>query len=61
MSLGVTQAKLGEAIGLTFQRIQKYQKGMNRVSASKLQDIGRCLGVPVAFFFESLASEFGGD
>jgi transcriptional regulator with XRE-family HTH domain len=52
MLLGVSQEKLGEALGLTFQQIQKYEKGTNRISASRLQNIAKILGVQVSFFFE---------
>jgi transcriptional regulator with XRE-family HTH domain len=48
----LSQAKLGEAVGLTFQQIQKYEKGTNRVGASRLQQFSNILGVPVSFFFE---------
>jgi transcriptional regulator with XRE-family HTH domain len=54
MILGLSQEKLGEAVGLTFQQIQKYEKGANRIGASRLQQISGALGVPVAFFFEGL-------
>ncbi|RUY60953.1 XRE family transcriptional regulator, partial [Mesorhizobium sp. M7A.F.Ca.CA.001.13.1.1] len=50
--LGMSQEKLGENLGITFQQIQKYEKGTNRVGASRLQAIASILGVPVAFFFE---------
>ena len=50
--LGMSQEKLGEALGITFQQIQKYEKGANRVGASRLQNIAGILNVPVAFFFE---------
>jgi transcriptional regulator with XRE-family HTH domain len=50
--LGMTQQKLGEALGLTFQQIQKYEKGTNRVGASRIQQIAEVLNVPVSFFFE---------
>ena len=50
--LGMSQEKLGENLGITFQQIQKYVKGTNRVGASRLQAIASILGVPVAFFFE---------
>jgi len=50
--LGVTQEKLGFALGITFQQIQKYEKGRNRVGASRLQHIAHILQMPVAFFFE---------
>jgi len=49
---GWTQEKLGENIGVTFQQVQKYEKGANRLSASKLQQISDLLNIPVAFFFE---------
>jgi transcriptional regulator with XRE-family HTH domain len=50
--LGMSQEKLGESLGITFQQIQKYEKGTNRVGASRLQNISSILNVPVAFFFE---------
>lgn len=52
MLAGISQEKLGDALGLTFQQVQKYEKGTNRISASRLQQIGKMLGVPAAFFFE---------
>jgi transcriptional regulator with XRE-family HTH domain len=52
LMLGMSQTKLGEALGLTFQQVQKYEKGKNRVGASRLQHISELLQVPVAFFFE---------
>jgi transcriptional regulator with XRE-family HTH domain len=52
MMLDMTQADLSEAIGVTFQQVQKYEKGTNRVSASRLQHIAHVLQVPVSFFFE---------
>ena len=51
---GTTQQQLAESVGIKFQQIQKYETGMNRVSASRLWDIARVLGVPVSFFFEGL-------
>lgn len=50
--LGMSQEKLGESLGITFQQIQKYEKGTNRVGASRLQNISSILNVPVSFFFE---------
>jgi transcriptional regulator with XRE-family HTH domain len=50
--LGMSQEKLGEALGLTFQQIQKYEKGTNRVGASRIQQIAEVLQVPVSFLFE---------
>jgi len=52
MMLGMSQEKLGESLGITFQQIQKYEKGTNRIGASRLQHIARVLTVPVSFFFE---------
>ncbi|WP_430514411.1 helix-turn-helix domain-containing protein [Pannonibacter phragmitetus] len=52
MMLGMSQEKLGESLGITFQQIQKYEKGTNRIGASRLQHISTVLKVPVAFFFE---------
>ena len=51
---GTTQQQLAEAVGIKFQQIQKYETGMNRVSASRLWDISEALQVPVSFFFEGL-------
>jgi transcriptional regulator with XRE-family HTH domain len=52
MMLGLSQEKLGDALDLTFQQIQKYEKGTNRIGASRLQQIAHFLQVPVSFFFE---------
>jgi transcriptional regulator with XRE-family HTH domain len=52
MMLGMSQEKLGDALGLTFQQVQKYEKGANRIGASRLQQISQILQVPVSFFFE---------
>jgi transcriptional regulator with XRE-family HTH domain len=57
MMLGISQEKLGEALGVTFQQIQKYEKGTNRVSASRLQHTARILDVPVSFFFDGAPSD----
>lgn len=54
--LGQSQEKLGNALGITFQQIQKYEKGANRIGASRLQQIANVLTVPVAFFFEDAPS-----
>src|SRR5690606_38628517 len=56
MLLGMSQEKLGEHLGLTFQQIQKYEKGINRIGASRLFDLSKVLGVPVQFFYEDLPS-----
>jgi transcriptional regulator with XRE-family HTH domain len=61
MMLGMSQEKLGDALGLTFQQVQKYEKGTNRIGASRLQQISLILQVPVAFFFEGapiISNEF---
>jgi transcriptional regulator with XRE-family HTH domain len=60
MMLGMSQEKLGEHLGITFQQIQKYEKGTNRIGASRLQHIARVLTVPVAFFFEDAPATPGG-
>jgi transcriptional regulator with XRE-family HTH domain len=52
MMVGMSQGKLGEALDVTFQQIQKYEKGTNRIGASRLQQLARVLEVPPAFFFE---------
>lgn len=52
--VGMSQERLGEEIGLTFQQIQKYEKGSNRISASRLYQIARILNVPVQYFFEDV-------
>jgi transcriptional regulator with XRE-family HTH domain len=55
--IGLSQEKLGESLGITFQQIQKYEKGMNRVGASRLQAIGNILNVPVTFFFDDMPGQ----
>ncbi len=57
--VGMTQQQLAEKVGIKFQQIQKYETGMNRVSASRLWDIAEAMGVPVSFFFEGLESANG--
>jgi len=52
LMLGMSQEKLGEKLGLTFQQVQKYEKGTNRIGASRLQHISQILKVPVSFFFD---------
>ena len=56
MMLGMSQEKLGDALGLTFQQVQKYEGGANRISASRLSQIAEVLGVPIAYFFSDLSS-----
>jgi transcriptional regulator with XRE-family HTH domain len=56
MMLSMSQEKLGDALGLTFQQVQKYEKGANRIGASRLQQISHILQVPVSFFFDGAPS-----
>jgi transcriptional regulator with XRE-family HTH domain len=58
--LGMSQEKLGEALGLTFQQVQKYERGVNRIGASRLFDLARVLDVPIGFFFDDLPDTVGG-
>jgi transcriptional regulator with XRE-family HTH domain len=62
--MGMSQERLGDALGLTFQQVQKYERGVNRVSASRLFDLSRVLDVPISFFFddmpEKVAAIYGG-
>ncbi len=60
MLLGMSQEKLGENLGLTFQQVQKYEKGANRIGASRLFEVARILGVNVQFFFEDLPGNGNG-
>ena len=55
--LGMSQEKLGEAIGLTFQQVQKYERGANRIGSSRLFDLSRVLDVPIGFFFDEMSDE----
>ncbi|MFC0410723.1 helix-turn-helix domain-containing protein [Roseomonas elaeocarpi] len=57
--LGMSQEKLGEALGLTFQQVQKYERGVNRIGASRLFDIARVLDVPIGFFFDDMPGSYG--
>ena len=52
--MGMSQERLGEALGLTFQQVQKYERGVNRVGASRLYDLSRVLDVPISFFFDDM-------
>jgi transcriptional regulator with XRE-family HTH domain len=58
--LGLSQEKLGEAVGLTFQQIQKYERGANRIGASRLFEFSRILDVPVSFFFDDMSERVTG-
>jgi transcriptional regulator with XRE-family HTH domain len=57
MLIGMSQEKLGELLGLTFQQVQKYEKGANRIGASRLFDISQILAVPVSYFFDDVSEE----
>ena len=58
--LGLSQEKLGDALGLTFQQVQKYERGVNRIGASRLFDLARVLDVPIGFFFDDMPDALGG-
>lgn len=55
--LGMSQEQLGDALNITFQQVQKYERGSNRISASRLWDIGQILDVPVSFFFDDMSDD----
>ncbi len=55
--LGMSQEKLGDALGLTFQQVQKYERGANRIGSSRLFDLSRILDVPISFFFDDMSDE----
>src|SRR5271169_1358798 len=57
LMVGMSQGKLGEALDVTFQQVQKYEKGANRIAASRLQQLARVLEVPPAFFFDGALSD----
>ncbi len=59
--LGMSQEKLGESVGLTFQQVQKYESGMNRISSSRLFELSKVLDVPVSFFFDDMPPEVSGE
>ncbi|HEY1631140.1 MAG TPA: helix-turn-helix transcriptional regulator [Rhizomicrobium sp.] len=56
MLIGMSQEKLGEALGLTFQQVQKYEKGVNRIGAGRLFQVARILGVPITYFYEDVSN-----
>ncbi len=58
--LGMSQEKLGMAIGLTFQQVQKYERGANRIGASRLFELSRALDVPVSFFYDDMPADLAG-
>ena len=55
MLIGMSQEKLGDLLGLTFQQVQKYEKGVNRIGAGRLFEVSRILGVPIDFFYEGVS------
>lgn len=59
MLIGMSQEKLGESLNLTFQQVQKYEKGVNRIGAGRLYHVARILGVPITYFYEDVASDHG--
>lgn len=56
----MSQERLGDSLGLTFQQVQKYERGVNRVGASRLYDLSRVLDVPISFFFDGMTEELSG-
>ena len=60
MLIGMSQERLGELLGLTFQQVQKYEKGINRIGAGRLFEVAGILGVPVAFFYENVDNDSAG-
>lgn len=57
MMISMSQERLGELLGLTFQQVQKYEKGVNRIGAGRLFEIARILGVPIQYFYESVTEQ----
>jgi transcriptional regulator with XRE-family HTH domain len=55
--LGMSQERLGQLLGLTFQQIQKYERGVNRIGSSRLYELGQILDVPISFFFDDMAQD----
>src|SRR5476649_21634 len=60
MLIGMSQERLGEMLGLTFQQVQKYEKGVNRIGAGRLFEVSRILGVPIDFFYEGVDERLAG-
>ena len=56
----MSQERLGEMLGLTFQQVQKYEKGVNRIGAGRLFEVSRILGVPIQYFYESVSEQLAG-
>ena len=59
MLIGMSQERLGDLLGLTFQQVQKYEKGVNRIGAGRLYEVSRILGVPIDFFYEGVIGMSG--
>jgi len=60
MLIGMSQERLGELLGLTFQQVQKYEKGVNRIGAGRLFEVSRILGVPIDYFYEGASTQLSG-
>lgn len=60
MLIGMSQERLGELLGLTFQQVQKYEKGVNRIGAGRLFEVSRILGVPIDYFYEGVSNQMAG-
>jgi transcriptional regulator with XRE-family HTH domain len=60
MLIGMSQERLGDLLGLTFQQVQKYEKGVNRIGAGRLFEVARILNVPVDFFYEGVSAQLAG-
>ncbi|MBS0469962.1 MAG: helix-turn-helix transcriptional regulator [Proteobacteria bacterium] len=60
MLIGMSQERLGELLGLTFQQVQKYEKGVNRIGAGRLFEVSRILGVPIDYFYEGVNNQLAG-
>ena len=60
MLIGMSQERLGELLGLTFQQVQKYEKGVNRIGAGRLFEVSRILGVPIDYFYEGVSGQLTG-
>ncbi len=60
MLIGMSQERLGELLSLTFQQVQKYEKGVNRIGAGRLFDVSRILGVPINYFYEGVGAQLAG-
>src|ERR1700742_218820 len=61
MLIGMSQERLGDLLGLTFQQVQKYEKGVNRIGAGRLFEVSRILGVPIDFFYDGINEQLTGN